>query len=351
VAEVNALLGRLGLGRFDDPSDVTRLAGRNDTWSGRTNLGEPLLVKRFRGSPADALRRMRRSLAFERVAPEVAHDSFVTPRCRGYDEDARVVAFDFVADARTGADLLLADEFTDDLAHRAGRAVGELHAATVAARSGPDGQADHSPRLPSRELLEALPLTVYAAASAAELQAWSLMQHDRALAAAIGQLLTQQEHAVTVPAHCDLRLEQFFVAADTLFICDWEEFRLADAARDVGSFAGEWLYQAVLSIADDEADGEALSDTEIVRRISVGLDRARPRIAAFWRGYQFARADIDAGLGVRATAFAGWHMFDRMLAVARRSARLRALDRAAAGIGRTILLSPADHVGTLGLAR
>lgn len=327
---------------------MTSLAGRNDTWSGTTSCGQSVFVKRFRGSPADAGRRMGRSLWFERLAREVPHDSFATPACLGSDEDARVIAFEFVSRARTGADLVLAGEFGDDLAHQAGLAVGELHATSVPSASSLCSQADHSPpRLPSLDLLEALPVTVYAACSAAELQAWGLMQHDRALVDAIGRLLRLQDAAVTVPAHCDLRLEQFLIAADRLFICDWEESRFADAARDIGSFAGEWLQQAVHSVA--EGDAEAVSHAEIVRRIAAGLERARPRIAAFWAGYRTARPAAEASLPVRATAFAAWHMFDRMLAVARRTARLRALDRAAAGIGRTILLAPAEYASTLGL--
>ncbi len=261
------------------------------------------------------------------------------------------MAFEFVDGARSGADLLLTAEWDDDLAHHAGLAIGELHAMGAHAGSdSPWAAADRTtPLMPSAELMAGLPVRVYAACSAAELQAWSLLQHDPVLAEAVQRLLRPQDQAALTPAHCDFRLEQLFVAAGRLYLCDWEEFRIADPARDVGSFAGEWLHYAVMTMTASEADAESLSHGEIVRQIADSIERLRPRITAFWAGYCSARPVADRDLAIRAAAFAGWHMFDRMLAIARRSARLRALDRAAAGIGRTILLAPASFAETLGL--
>lgn len=296
---------------------------------------------------------MRRSLAFEhmaatawraRAAPQ--GPGWDAPRCLGWDLDAGLLAFDFLPDARSGADLAAADEFGEDLAEHAGLAIGALHGLTGVGAGAPTDP----PVLPSAELLDGLPLAVFAACSAAELDVWRLMQQDRPLVAAIDGLLGRQAAVPHVPAHCDLRLEQFLLAKDTLHVCDWEEFRLADPARDVGSFAGEWLHRAVIGMADQGRRlGETASHAEIVSQIAAGIDRVRPLTAAFWSGYRMARPDTDAGLAGRAAAFAGWHLFDRMLAAARRAPRLSGLDRAAAGIGRMILLSPAEFTGTLGL--
>jgi hypothetical protein len=310
-----------------------------------------VVVKQFRGAPEDAGPRFVRSLAFERTVGAAKPSWFATPRCLGWDERARLLAFEYVEAAKSGADLALSSEFGDDLAYRVGLAIGELHGMSAdAGERQPGSRLDlTAPRLPSAELLDGLPRGVYAACSAAELQAWGLMQHDRPLTDAIGLLLTMQSQAAVTPAHCDLRLEQVLVGGDSLYLCDWEEFRVADPARDVGSFAGEWLHQAITTMAASDGDADALSHAEILRRITAGIERYRPRIMAFWAGYRRARPAADLDLAVRGAAFAGWHMFDRMLAVARRFARLRAIDRAAAGVGRTILLSPAAHAGTLGL--
>jgi Phosphotransferase enzyme family len=351
VLEIDALLSRLRLGSFCSLAEASSLAGRNQTWAGTTSLGHHVVVKRFRGSASDVRRRLRRSLALERTVAAGTPRWFATPSCLGWDDSTGLMAFEFVDDATSGTDLLAAGQWDDELAHQVGLAIGELHSTRVLA--GPDSpwaSADRTPpALPSAPLLAGLPVGVYAACSAAELQAWSLLQRDQALTGAVQQLLRRQDQAEGTPAHCDFRLEQLFVASGRLYLCDWEEFRIGDPARDVGSFAGEWLHHAVTSMAASDADAELLSHAEIVRRIGEGIDRLRPRIAAFWAGYRSARPAADADLAARAAAFAGWHMFDRMLAIARRSVRLRAMDRAAAGIGRMILLSPAGAAQTLGL--
>jgi len=348
---IDALLSRLRLGAFCSLDEAKSLAGRNQTWAGTTSLGNRVVVKRFRGSASDASSRLRRSLAFEQTVGAAAPRWFSTPTCAGFDERAGLMVFEYLDGAQSGADLLLAGQWDDELAHRVGLAIGELH--DTRERGGPDAAwaaADRTaPALPSAQLLAGLPMGVYAACSAAELQAWSLLQRDPELTEAIRRLLGRQDQAEVTPAHCDFRLEQLFVASKRLYLCDWEEFRVADPARDVGSFAGEWLHYAVTSVAASDADAQTLSHAEIAALIGEGIERVRPRIAAFWTGYRTARPAADASLATRAAAFAGWHMFDRMLAIARRTVRLRAVDRAAAGIGRTILLSPDSFPQTLGL--
>ncbi|NBE94816.1 hypothetical protein FE391_13480 [Nonomuraea sp. KC401] len=72
-------------------------------------------------------------------------------------------------------------------------------------------------------------------------------------------------------------------------------------------------------------------------------------IAQFWRCYRDSVAGPDEGLAERATAYAGRHLLDRLPATAGTQTRLRAIDLAAAGIGRTALLNPGKFTGTLGL--
>jgi hypothetical protein len=70
-------------------------------------------------------------------------------------------------------------------------------------------------------------------------------------------------------------------------------------------------------------------------------------VAAYLRARQAALDDSD--LLVRATAFAGWHLFDRTLAVASQSGRLSPVHLAAAGVGRQALLTPERYAATVGL--
>jgi aminoglycoside phosphotransferase (APT) family kinase protein len=338
IPGLDVVLARLDLGRLR-PDSVVTLAGRNESWAGRTDRGHHLFIKRFGGPPEEARQRMRRSAAFERLAPDVA------PRVFWWDERTLLMVSEFVDEATTGADLAADGEFGPDLALRAGRLIGSLHGLDP----GEDPPDRDRPVLPSAELLRGLPLRVFRDSCAGELKAWRLMQEDAALAEAVDRLLTESDGAPAVPAHCDLRLDQFLIRADRMYVIDWEEFRLSDAARDVGSFAGELLHRYVSGWA--EPGSEPHSHEDVLDRCAAGIEQARPVVAAFWSAYRAARAcDDDPGLAARAAAFAGWHMYDRLLAGARRSVRLSAVHRAAAGIGRTIMSAPAAAAPALGLA-
>jgi hypothetical protein len=349
--------------------DLFTFPGRNQNWAGRTDRGHQVFVKRFGGPQTQATQRLRRSVAISELPDGLAAD--LAPRCLGWDEPARLLISEFVDGAASGADLAARGEFDPGLAFLAGRLIGSLHQAP-AGRLRAMREAGGRPVLPSTDFLRALPWAAFRESSAGELKAWRLMQGDEALSPAVAGLLAGEELADTVPAHCDLRLDQFLLAGDHLYVTDWEEFRLADAARDVGSFAGEWLHRATTHWADTRglprvpaggggsggSSPRAGADTsadcpptheEIVRHCAAGIDEARPAIAAFWSGYHVTRPRHDGGLAERATAFAGWHLFDRMLAAARPSVRLSPVHRAAAGIGRKLLLAPADSAATIGL--
>ncbi|MFF3333697.1 class V lanthionine synthetase subunit LxmK [Streptomyces sp. NPDC002888] len=345
------LLGRLGLGVLD-ADEHTAPKGRNSNRVGTTDAGHAVFVKRLDPEQPDARARFRRLLRFEATAP-TADAALSTPPCLGWDEEELTVVFRWLRDARSGADLAEEEAFTDDLARRAGRAVGALHTLPV-----PE-EADEPPFLPPLEFFDALPARYYAQASGASLDAWRLLQQDDELAFAVRELRRLEAAAPTTAAHCDLRLDQFLWDGDTLWLSDWEEFRRADPARDVGDFMGEWLYRAVLDlpskelgpsgVAGDFGADEATAHRDVVERGVRELTRLRTRNVAFWAGYRERVPEPDPGLAERATAFAGWHLLDRMLAAAERRPRLSALDRAAAGIGRSALLRPQRFVTTLGL--
>jgi hypothetical protein len=343
VPEVDAVLAHLGLGRLPGAGDLFTFPGRNQNWAGRTDRGHQVFVKRFGGPQTQAVQRLRRSVAIRELPDGLAAN--LAPRCLGWDEPARVLITEFLSDGVSGANLAADGEFGSGLAFLAGRLIGSLHQAP-AGRLRAMPEAGGRPVLPSADFLRALPWPAFRESSAGELKAWRLMQGDEALGAAVTSLLAGEELADSVPAHCDLRLDQFLLAGDHLYVTDWEEFRLADAARDVGSFAGEWLHRATTHWADQDRPP---THEEIVRHCAAGIDEARPAIAAFWSGYHVTRPRHDGGLADRATAFAGWHLFDRMLAAARPSVRLSPVHRAAAGIGRKLLLAPAESAATIGL--
>lgn len=345
LPEVGDALHRLGLGRLQTSEGAV---GRNDNWVGTTTGGERVFVKRIAVDSPDGMRRARRLLRFEAFARD--HATIPVPACLGSDLDAGVFVYAAVDHAATGSALMVEERFT--LAHAAatGRALAVLHDAALPGDAELD---DPIGLLPSSHLLEGLPWSVFEHSSAAQLHAWSLMQEDRELCAAVARLETDSAAARRTPAHCDFRVDQILGHRDGILVCDWEEFRLADPARDTGGFVGEWLYRAVLDVPTrrgDSGDGPVhLDHGQVVGRGEEKLLRLLPVVESFWASYCAGRA-VTPAFAARTAAFAGWHLLDRMLAGAMNVARLQPIQRAAAGVGRGVLLAPERAVPALGLA-
>ncbi|MFG2287104.1 class V lanthionine synthetase subunit LxmK [Streptomyces sp. NPDC048595] len=347
VPEVDMLLARIGVGHYVRDS-VSMPVGRNHAWTGQTQSGRQVFVKRLVGPDLDVQARMVRILAFEEFVGKVPELASHMPTLLGFDRGAGLVAFDHVT-AKSGHELMVDETFSEELAYSVGQKIGALHAASPI-----DGMDDTLPRLPDPELLNALPLAMYNGLSFAELEAWHLMQHDVALREGLENLRRWEEAAPRCPAHCDLRVDQLLICDDGLpIITDWEEFRLADPARDVGAFAGEWLYRSVLDIVTCRSEGHGpVPDVELTHEqvLASGvqrMERLLPLVHWFWRGYRMQRA-VDPDFPVRATAFAGWHMLDRLIAGAAGAQALSGIARAAAGIGRGALIAPHEFAGLLG---
>ncbi|NUR05174.1 MAG: hypothetical protein HOY79_54340 [Streptomyces sp.] len=352
VPEVDSLLERLGFGAFDRAT-LASAPGRNDAWTGTTAEGRKVFAKRLRGPEDDVRGRMARLLAFESFAGGDRLGALNHPALLGSDPDAGLVVFECIDGAQNGAELMVDQTFDDALAFAAGQAIGSVHAADPGAAE----LETEPPSLPAAHLLRGIPEGLFDNISFGQISAWSLMQNDPELIEGVEALLDAERHAEKVPAHCDLRVDQFLVRNGVLYIADWEEFRLADAARDIGGFTGEWLYRSILDIVTTRGEAEGSStfvDFELTHDLIVSrgvekLERLRPRIENFWHGYRSVRPNVDPGLRERATAFAGWHALDRLMASASRTARLSGIERAAAGVGRAALLAPSRFATTLGL--
>jgi hypothetical protein len=348
VPAVDALLDRLGAGPFVR-SELTAPPGRNDVWAGPTAGGHWMFVKRLVGSPEFVRDRLRRLAAFEIARTGIGRD-LRAPELLGLDEAAGICVFEYVAGAVPGSELAAEDRFDDELAEATGRAIGAVHAGPTAPLAGLDNSPPH---MPAPEFLVGLPVGMVDALTMAELDSWRLLQQDTALRRAIDELLAAEAAAPPVPAHCDLRLDQLLVARGEVHVTDWEDFRLADPARDLGGFAGQWLQRAMLDVVTSRG-GSAFADIdlshdEVVRRGVAHLGRVRSRVVRFWTGYTDRYGEPDPGLAVRATAFAGWHLLDRLLAAAGRTTRVSGIERAAAGVGRAALLQPERFAIALGL--
>ncbi|MFF4734566.1 class V lanthionine synthetase subunit LxmK [Streptomyces sp. NPDC001262] len=365
VPQAGALLARLGLGEFV-PGRIRALPGRNASWSGPTLSGRHVFVKQLQGPAEDSLQRFRRALAFEETAVQAVQPRLCSPPLLGHCESERLLVHACL-DARSGADLLADRAWDASLSQALGRTVAAVHMLPLQ----PDTAGDAAPPLlPPLHLLDALPEQGYLMASQAELELWGLLQRDTELVESLRRLRESERRAPRRPSHCDLRLDQVLVHEGKPILVDWEEFRCADPARDIGSVVGELLWTAVTRIPaardDTAAASEIVSGPVSAHDIAAAgareWQRLRPLATAFWHGYRHTDEsrrpepdeprkpdEPDPHLAERACGFAGWHLLDRVLAHAGEQARLPATGRAAVGIGRRILTAPHDTIAVLGL--
>ncbi|MFC7866279.1 class V lanthionine synthetase subunit LxmK [Streptomyces murinus] len=351
VPEVERLLQGLGLGRLL-PDRIVSYSGRNDNWSGPTTEGVEVFVKHLGGPTEDAKRRLRNLLAFEELlvtAPQQL-SPLRGPRCLGWSEKDLLVAFELVPSAVSGAERADSGDYTQQDAFRVGAAIGTLHGLDRVGRVRLDAS---SPGLPPVAALTALSLEKYRTASAAELRLWSILQHDEELTAGIRTLRERESLAMQCPVHGDFRLDQLLFAGDVVHLLDFEELRRGDPARDIGAYVGEWLHRAIGKLSGPgrgaDAAETAPSAKEMLGRATRELARTRPLIERFREGYGAAGTAPDAALRERSAAFAGWHLIDRVLAQSVQRSTLTPVQRAALGIARTLLVSPAAVTATLGL--
>lgn len=344
VPAIDTLLSSLGMGRLRAET-VRSVMGRNNNWIGTTDADREVFVKQLHEGDRDV--RMQRTAHVAAVGSADVR----MPRLLGVDEEAALIALEFLPGARTGAELAADGDFTADVAAEAGRQVAGLHRLDAADFD----VSEHT--LPPVRALDGLSLAYYTQASSAELEMWRLLQGDAELVAALKAMKAGDEQGLSwrTPIHGDLRLDQLLICEEQLYLSDFEESRVGDPARDLGAFAGEWLFLAASTLPSALAAslpvGRSATHVQIVSTGVAEIERRNPMVRAFLGAYFEARpqARADETLVRRATSYAGWHMLDRMLAGAANSNRLSSVNKAAAGIGRTLLLAPDDFASTLGL--
>lgn len=340
---VNDLLKKIGLGVLCE-NGLRSVLGRNLNWIGWTESGTEVFVKKVLGSTEEVVSRIRRTVAHDEILSGSHDRGLAGPRCLGWNEENGVVVFDFLGGTRTGTSLVEEGKFPPEISERIGRMVAHLHETDVSA-----SVMDTSPMpLPSAERLEGLAEEEYLNAPHATRRMWNLLQNDGLLRQAILDLLDSENCANRVPSHCDLRVDQVLVVDGHPHLTDWEEFRLADPARDMGSYTGEWLYRAALDLEAGSPGAEDSLDS-VAESGATALARLKPQITAFWEGYRSVRSHTGPDFEARATAFAGWHLMERVLSGTMRSSRLAAGQLAAAGVGRKALLRPEAFTSTLGI--
>ncbi len=343
IPAVDELLTRHELGPLV-PETVQTRPGRNPLWIGTTTSGTRVFVKSLAGDREDVARRIAQTLAFETSA---AADAVAHPHLLGADEERGVVAYSYL-EGETGVEMMVEETFGLDDADAVGAMIARLHGSTV-----PELRPAEHPARRFLRLTEAIPLPLFEQLTAAQLHAWRLMQQDAPLLDAL------RAHLAATPStqsalHGDLRVDQLLRSDGQWHLTDWEEFGAGDAAHDVGSFIGEWLNRSILDVTTTRGDAMFVDITTIthelmMQRTAEKILRLQPIVQSFWSGYLAAGGNADAAFRDRVVAECGWHLIDRMLASAAEAPRLGAIQRAAAGLGRTMILQPASFADAIGL--
>lgn len=343
IPAVDDLLRSLGLGSLL-PETVRTRPGRNPLWIGTTASGARVFVKSLAGDRDDVRRRVAQTLAFETSA---AADAVAHPHFLGADEENGVVAFAFL-DGATGVELMVDETFGLDDADALGRLVARLHVSPV----GELRSAEH-PAGRFLRMAESIPLSLFEQLTSAQVHAWRLVQNDGELLAAVARHLGSTPSSVA-PLHGDLRVDQLLRADGVWHLTDWEEFGAGDPAHDVGSFIGEWLNRSILDVTTTRGDTlfvdiASMTHELMMQRTAEKILRLQPIVQSFWSGYVSEGGSADDSFRHRVVAECGWHLMDRMLASAAEAPRLGAIQRAAAGLGRTMLMQPASYAEAIGL--
>ncbi|RSM63053.1 hypothetical protein DMH03_13525 [Amycolatopsis sp. WAC 01376] len=344
---VDTVLDRFGLGGLDWAA-ATAAGGRNDNWLGTTGTGRGVFVKTILGSGTVVTHGLRRTEAFYRAhADSGAPDTLRTTVLIGQDDHAAVQIFDRLDGARDGRETARDGTFDSALATQAGQAIGALHGISPA----PLHEVEKSlPPLPDENLLAGLTMEMFYAASAAELDVWRILQQDSLIQESITRLDRDAADAAQVPVHGDLRLDQFLIADDRLYLADWEMFRLGDPASDLGGFVGEWLHHAVTRFLGDRMKrGTAPAPTIALSPTWRPWRDTRPLAEAFWLSYRTAHPALAPGFASRVTRFTAWHLLLRVVTDARFRAKLDGSGLTLIRLAKMILLDPGRFATVLGL--
>ncbi|MEW1980954.1 phosphotransferase [Citricoccus sp. NPDC079358] len=322
---------------------ITPKMGRNVSGIFETPTAR-CFVKRFTGLAAGE--RWRNSRAFNK-AGIVTSGAMRTPSLMFSHEPSATLIYEAMPrDATHIVELLRADELSATYCQALGAGLGDLHSAQV---DHPEELTDAIPGLPPGAN-SAVPLDVVEQSTIGVLQLWGILQQDETLAEALADLVG----AVYVPRpiHGDLRTDQIFHDGESVQIIDWEDLRMGDPARDVGSLLGEVLFNRLRKLTQRASDEEGnLTDENLMRSGAELVTEASESMRVIWSSYSTASGcdDLDEGMRVRTAQYVGWAMYERSMAVATYFGRLGAFERAIMGIGRNLLLNPDDFSSSIGL--
>ncbi|MDY6052401.1 MAG: class V lanthionine synthetase subunit LxmK [Rothia sp. (in: high G+C Gram-positive bacteria)] len=323
--------------------------GRNKSWILTFDDGDKVFLKQVNKTIAGPYA-FDRSVNFAKFSDSNPTNVPNSPKLLASHRPSGLLAFEY-CNGESLAKLLVDETIPDSFSRQVGSSLAKLHA-------GPTDNLQEvaHPSPPVQMLKQGISYQRLTAFSLAEISLWSKLQQDQELVdCAVALKAAEENHSVS-PVHGDLRLDQYQMHQNQLNLLDWEEFGVGDPARDLGTFAGEWIYRGVLDTVTTRGGAEEppqqFSEESANQRIAERIGHLVPNIQVMWEAYCQERHDDDYhALASRSVAFLGWHLIDRTIARASSVAKLPGIERAAAGIGRRILLEPQKYTQILGFER
>lgn len=331
-----------------DVRDVESQVGRNRSAVITLTDDSKLHLKQIKGEGSD--QRFARSLSFEQFSHNLPL-SFGTPRILAHSSAQRCILFEHVNHDTKLSDLVSKSRVAPHRIVSVAEALVNLHSMKIDDTDSLDSSLPTFPPVNAK----ALSYDYFENATFGELALWRIIQADLGLQTVIQDLVESPFHAV--PIHGDFRPDQVLLLDAKPTFIDFEDFRIGDRARDIGSFLGELFYHGIREMvvsATVSKNGELTHETVVENGVRL-LEEIRPTLNDFWRAYVNSwhmgppnGADVKA-LAVRVCGYMGWHLFDRSLVTSSVMGRLSANDRALSGIGRNIIVNREQFVGELGL--
>ncbi|MDQ8094129.1 phosphotransferase [Bacillus amyloliquefaciens] len=291
------------------------------------------LEKKLLGKQEDILRRYNNLLKWDRVLE--GSDDFSSLRITNSDSKDFTLQYEWIENAKSLQSLLSeAVDNLEELVNRAAVMLAKIHSLPDEKNgSGIHKQNWYRPVL-------ALEIEEYANCTGAELELFSLLQHDDKLLNALFNHYNVKENMMGM-CHGDIRLDQFLYDGEKVWIIDFEEFHYGDILRDLAGLIGSIFFEALLktfssSIQDSSEPKEI--DQDFVERGKTYLDNYESVMHSAFEAYQDTVSyKVDKK---RLVINIGWFVIERIMSRAKFSFRLSAMDKAILGVGRQAILYP-----------
>ncbi len=323
----------------DKVTSGTYIPGRNHNQRIDLGGGATRFRKRIAGGGYDAKRRFNNLLLWDNLIE--GHQSIRSPKILRSDSEAMELDFEWIEAAQPVHQLLHNEDGKRcSLLHSAILVVAEIHSIP-----GPWAGVARNPATRGASVLRGIDVDEYARASGGELELLSLFHSDNALFEAANRLIAVRngDSGREVLSHGDLRADQFVLAAGgEIWVVDLEELCTAPPEFDLAHLYASLVFMSVYDVCTveqpDETENERLDDLYL-EEASVAIERGIDEISSLSQTYRsLTGAVLDNDL---LTAELGWCLIERIISRAKLTAKVSAIDKAIAGIGRQIMVDPA----------